>query len=75
MAKIDEVKIIIGILEKVLITFLIGLFSMISYLFINIEKLDLIKMIFLSVGIIAILFIIGYFTMLLLKRTRELKDL
>ncbi|PAF46602.1 hypothetical protein BKH41_08845 [Helicobacter sp. 12S02232-10] len=75
MVKIDRVKSIISLLEKILLAFIIALFGMISYIVINIYKLTYFQIGITIIGILITLVILFFLIRVYFKKLKELEDL
>lgn len=75
MSKIDKIKAMISYLEKILITFILGLFGMLSYLIVNLYKLTLLQSSITIFGILIVLVILFFLIRYSLKKFNELGDL
>lgn len=70
----EKVKVIIGFVNNLIITFLVALFGMIGYLFINFLKLDSLKLSLVIFGILALVVLIMIFIGIFFKNLIELED-
>lgn len=75
MSRIEKNKTIIDLLKSVLITLLVALFGMASYLFLNFDNLSFVKIMIVFVAIILDCVIMGFGVKILLKKISELENL
>lgn len=75
MSKLDKTKTIIDLLKSIIITLIVGLFGMISYVFINIDILTLKQIILIGVAIVFDIIVLTYLTNLIVKKINELEEL
>lgn len=73
--KVEAIKAMIDIFKNILTIFLVGFFGMVSYIFVNIEKISLIKFLILAVGVLFVGIIIIFCAKILLKKIKELEEL
>lgn len=75
MSKLEKTKALIDFIKAVIIALLVGLFGMMSYLVVNLEKITSNQAIMTTVGIIIDLIILAVFTRVILKKINELEKL
>lgn len=75
MSKIDKNKTYIDLLKSVLVTLLVALFGMASYLFLNFDNLSFMKSLVVLVAIVTDCIILGFGTKVIIKKINELEDL
>lgn len=75
MSKIDKIKATISFLEKILITFMLALFGMISFLVINVYKLTFFQFTITIAGILIVFVILYALIRILIKKFKQLGDL
>lgn len=75
MSKLEKTKALIDFLKTIIITLMVGLFGMISYLVVNIEKIVLVQAILTTVGILVNMLILGILIRISLKKINELENL
>lgn len=75
MSKIDKIKATISFLEKILITFVLALFGMISFLVVNAYKLTFFQSTITVTGILIVFVILCILIRILIKKFKQLGDL
>jgi predicted exporter len=75
MSKIDGTKSLIDVLKTITITLLLAFFGMVSYLFVNFDKLSIIKMFVVGVGITITIVVLVIILNTLFKKIKELEKL
>lgn len=75
MSKLEKTKALIDYLKAITIALLIGLFGMISYLVVNIEKLVFIQILLTAIGIFTNMIMLSILIKISIKKINELEDL
>jgi hypothetical protein len=75
LSKLDKAKTIIDLLKSIIITLLVGLFGMVSYVFINIDGLTFKQIILIAVAVVSDIIVLAYLTNLIVKKINELEEL
>ncbi|ASM38265.1 hypothetical protein CSPARA_0678 [Campylobacter sputorum bv. paraureolyticus LMG 11764] len=70
-----KIKFYIDLLKSVLVTLLVALFGMASYLFLNFDNLSFMKSLVVLVVIVTDCIILGFGTKVIIKKINELEDL
>ena len=75
MSKLDKTKKIIDLLKSIIITLLVVLFGMVSYSFINIDKLSTLQLIIIGVAIIFNIIVLSIIGKVIIRKVNELEEL
>ena len=75
MSKLDKTKTIIDLLKSIIITLLVVLFGMVSYSFINIDKLSTLQLIIIGVAIISNIIVLSIIGKVIIRKVNELEEL
>lgn len=72
MSKLDKAKTIIDFLKTIIVTLLVGLFGMISFMFLNINTLSIAQIIIIALAIVLDIIVL---TVLIIKALEQIKEL
>lgn len=75
MPKIDKVKATISVIEKLIITFILAVFGVISFAFVNAYKLSSFQLMAAGLGILILVVILFFLFIFLMKKLKELGDI
>lgn len=75
MSKLDKTKTIIDLLKSIIITLLVVLFGMVSYSFINIDKLSMLQLIIIVVAIIFNVIVLSMIGKVIIRKVNRLEEL
>jgi len=75
MSKLEKTKAFIDVLKPIIVTFIIGLFGMFSYVVINIEVIDTTQFAIIIYGIFFNILILSILIRIIFKKINELENL
>jgi hypothetical protein len=75
MSKLDKKKTIIDFLKSIIITLIVGLFGMISYVFINVDVLTIKQLILITLAIVFDIIALSLIVKAIVTQINDLEDL
>lgn len=75
MSKLEKIKTILDYLKNILLAFIVGLFGIASFTFVNIDTLSVGQMVVISIAVIFDIIVIAILVKFIIKKLNELEEL